>query len=48
MAIGIFKQEQMFMVEHYVNLRKDKTVDDSKLLRLSRMVTNQERIIMEL
>lgn len=38
-AIALFRQEQMFVVEQYYKMRKEKKADDIKIMRLSKQVT---------
>ena len=39
-AISFFKQEQMFMVESYYNMKKEKKADEIKIFRMSKTITN--------
>ena len=39
-AISFFKQEQMFMVESYYNMKKEKKSDEIKIFRMSKTITN--------
>lgn len=38
----------MFVVEQYYKMRKEKKADEIKIMRLSKQVTTQEKIISEL
>lgn len=47
-VMRVFKQEQMYMVEEYFNLKKNESKAQMNLNKAQRTIERQERIILEM